>query len=286
MIDCLKRGIPKPASLAATTMEPPSGLRGLAAGKHARCIDLDEVCILDSAMSRKKLTSFQTGDFAEVLRVFSKQCKFKTVRRILLPLNTSWEGITFGTSSHWILAKLHLETDHTHLYDWFKKRHDQYEIVAGLAPCKTPIMCTAAHVCLCPTVAHSRCVLPAAPCRPSWLLSCTSNVWASASTLQLTSTPSACRSPFTIPPISRTVLTAVCVVKQDPMRWWKSASTNICSTVLARIWEPQSDSTAKGGWLEDSTVDAVILWSLYGDTNVGGLAPSPTRTGYIQCMTF
>jgi hypothetical protein len=76
------------------------------------------------------------------------------------------------------------------------------------------------------------------------------------------------------------------VVKQDPMRWWKSASTNIRSTALARIWEPQPNSTAKGGWLEDSTVDAVIRWSLYGDTNVGGLAPSPTRTGYIPCTTF
>ena len=51
MIDCLKRGIPKPDSHAASTMEPPSGLRGLPAGKHARCIDLDEVCILDSAYS-------------------------------------------------------------------------------------------------------------------------------------------------------------------------------------------------------------------------------------------
>jgi len=30
----------------------------------------------------------------------------------------------------------------------------------------------------------------------------------------------------------------------------------------------------------------VIRWSLYGDTNVGGLAPNPTRTGYIPCSTF
>jgi hypothetical protein len=68
MIDCLKRGIPKPDSVAATTMEPPSGLRSLAAGKHARCIDLEEVCILDSAMSRKILTAFQTGDYTDILR--------------------------------------------------------------------------------------------------------------------------------------------------------------------------------------------------------------------------
>jgi hypothetical protein len=163
MIDCLKRGIPKPDSHAASTMEPPSGLRGLVAGKHARCIDLDEVCILDSAMSRKILMAFRTGDYGDVLRVFSKQCKFKTVRRILLPLNISWEGITLGTGCHWMLAELHLETGKTHLYDWFKKTHDQYEIVAGLAPCNTAIMCTAAHVSYAPLLRTHACVLPVAP---------------------------------------------------------------------------------------------------------------------------
>jgi hypothetical protein len=81
-------------------------------------------------------------------------------------------------------------------------------------------------------------------------------------------------------------LSHACVVKQDPMRWWKSASTNIRNTAMARIWELHPNSTAKGGWLEDGTVDAVIRWSLYGDTNVGGLTPSPTRTGYIPCTTF
>ena len=74
MIDCLKRGIPKPDSHAASTMEPPSGLRGLAAGKHARCIDLDYVCILDSAMSRKILRAFRTRDYVDVLRVFIIHC--------------------------------------------------------------------------------------------------------------------------------------------------------------------------------------------------------------------
>lgn len=163
LIDCIKRGIPKPDSTAAITMEPPSALRGIAAGKHASCIDWDEVCILDPAMSRKILMAFQTGDYGDVLRVFSKQCKFKTVRRILLPLNISWQGITLGTGCHWMLAELHLDTGTTHLYDWFEKTHDQYENVAGVATCNTTIMCTAAHVCLRHTVAHSRCVLPAAP---------------------------------------------------------------------------------------------------------------------------
>jgi hypothetical protein len=135
MIDCLKRGIPLPVSDVASTLEPASRWRIL--GQRARCIDLDEVCILDSAMGRRILIASRTRDYGDVLRVFSKQCKFKTVRRILLPLNISWEGISWGTGCHWILAELHLETGKVHLYDWFKKTHDQYEIVAGLAPCNT-----------------------------------------------------------------------------------------------------------------------------------------------------
>jgi hypothetical protein len=107
--------------------------------------------------------AFRTRDYGDVLRVFNHSCKFKTVRRILLPLNISWEGITLGTGCHWMLAELHLDTSTTHLYDWFKKTHDQYEIMAGVATCNTAIICTPAHVCLCHTVAHSRCVLPAAP---------------------------------------------------------------------------------------------------------------------------
>jgi hypothetical protein len=139
LIDCMKRGIPEPDSTAAITMEPPSALRGIVTGKHDRCIDLDEVCILDPAMSRKILSAFQTGDYGDVLRVFSKQCKFKTVRRILLPLNISWEGITLGTGCHWMLAELHLFTGTTHLYDWFEMTHDHYQIVAGVATCNTAI---------------------------------------------------------------------------------------------------------------------------------------------------
>ena len=163
LIDCMKRGIPEPDSTAAITMEPPSALRGIDTGKHDRCIDLDEVCILDPAMSRKILSAFQTGDYGDVLRVFSKQCKFKTVRRILLPLNISWEGITLGTGCHWMLAELDLFTGTTHLYDWIEMTHDHYLIVAGVATCNTAIMCIAAHVGLCHTVTHSRSQLPTAP---------------------------------------------------------------------------------------------------------------------------
>ena len=163
LIDCMKRGIPKPDSAAAMTMEPPSALRGSAAGKHARSINLDEVCIVDPAMSRKILMAFRTRDYGDVLRVFSHSCKFKTVKRILMPLNVSWEGITLGTGDHWMFAELHLDTGTTHLYDWFKKQHDQYEKIAGVATCYTAIMCTDAYVCPRHTVTHSRCTPPAAP---------------------------------------------------------------------------------------------------------------------------
>jgi hypothetical protein len=108
LIDCMKRGIPKPDSAAAMTMEPPSALRGSAAGKHARCINLDEVCILDPAMSRKILMAFRTRDYGDVLRVFSHSCKFKTVKRILMPLNISWEGITLGTGSLYIYIYIYI----------------------------------------------------------------------------------------------------------------------------------------------------------------------------------
>ena len=95
MIDCLKRGMPLPDSETARTMDPPSALRGgHDANKHPRSIDLEQVCILDSVVSRKILIALQTGDYADVLRIFKHECKFKTVKRILLPLNTSWEGIT------------------------------------------------------------------------------------------------------------------------------------------------------------------------------------------------
>ena len=96
MIDCLKRGMPLPDSETARTMDPPSALRGgHDANKHPRSIDLEQVCILDSVVSRKILIALQTGDYADVLRIFKHECKFKTVKRILLPLNTSWEGITY-----------------------------------------------------------------------------------------------------------------------------------------------------------------------------------------------
>ncbi len=46
---------------------------------------------------------------------------------------------------------------------------------AGVATCNTAIICTAAHVCLCHTVVHSRCVLPAAPLQA--LPSCQRAAW-------------------------------------------------------------------------------------------------------------
>ena len=65
IIDCMKREIPLPNSDADSTLEPTSALRGLSGG-HARCIDWDEVCILDPTMSRKILTAYEDGNYADV----------------------------------------------------------------------------------------------------------------------------------------------------------------------------------------------------------------------------
>ncbi len=59
MIDCLKRGIPQPVSDVTSTLEPPSRLRICILGKSARFIDLDEVCIFDSAMIRRILMALR-----------------------------------------------------------------------------------------------------------------------------------------------------------------------------------------------------------------------------------
>ena len=203
MIDCLKRGMPLPDSETARTMDPPSALRGgHDANKHPRSIDLEQVCILDSVVSRKILIALQTGDYADVLRIFKHQCKFKTVKRILLPLNTSWEGITLGSGNHWMLAEMHLETDHIHLYDWVQQPEDKYIRVAGWAPS----MCSPVHVTTHPTDAVS-CIQ--FRCRPSFL-SCTSAVWTSVSTHPFSTPTSAWRFPCTMRSPSKIVLTAAC----------------------------------------------------------------------------
>ena len=121
--------------------------------------------------------AFRTRDYGDVLRVFNHSCKFKTVRRILLPLNISWEGITLGTGCHWVLAELHLDTSTTHLYDWFKKTKASTKSwhVWQLA---TPQSSALLHMFACATLLRTHAVYCLQhPCRPSSSC-CTSAVWA------------------------------------------------------------------------------------------------------------
>ena len=49
----------------------------------------------------------------------TKKCKFTTVKRILLPLNTNGNKISFERDNHWMLGEMHLATGEVIIYDWF-----------------------------------------------------------------------------------------------------------------------------------------------------------------------
>ncbi len=62
-----------------------------------------------------------------------KNCKFQTVKRILLPLNTAGPSIVRHDGTHWMLAELDLTTDEVHVYDrQTDKNLDDYNMIAGL----------------------------------------------------------------------------------------------------------------------------------------------------------
>ena len=67
---------------------------------------------------------------------------------------------------------------------------------------------------------------------------------------------------------------------------WNGASRILRRCAIAKIWAQSGQpAVAKGGWLEDETVDSAVRWSLYGNTNVAGLTPCSTRNGYyIPCV--
>ena len=61
------------------------------------------------------------------------KCLFKTVKRILLPLNTSWDSIAMTNGTHWMLAEMQLASDNVFLYDWISgKPRENYEQIAGV----------------------------------------------------------------------------------------------------------------------------------------------------------
>jgi hypothetical protein len=68
---------------------------------------------------------------------------------------------------------------------------------------------------------------------------------------------------------------------------WHGASRILRRCAIAKIWAQSGQPAgAKGGWLEDETVDSAVRWSLYGNTNVAGLTPCSTRNGYIPCVAL
>jgi len=96
-------------------------------------MDFSEVCILDSQHARVILTAFEKGDWRPVFRILSVFCKFKTVQRFLLPLNTSGNIIAVGSGTHWMLAELCLSTNQVCIYDWLPgKFQGDYEEIAGV----------------------------------------------------------------------------------------------------------------------------------------------------------
>ena len=75
--------------------------------------------------------------------------------------------------------------------------------------------------------------------------------------------------------------------RDDQVVRWHGASRILRRCAIARIWTQAGQSAgAKGGWLEDETVDSAVRWSLYGNTNVAGLAPCSARNGTSRARLF
>ena len=71
-----------------------------------------------------------------------KKCKFNTVKRILLPLNTTWDKIVVSNDSHWMITELDLTTDVFIIYDWTMGREQRsYDKIAGVLPSLSSVDC-------------------------------------------------------------------------------------------------------------------------------------------------
>ncbi len=106
-------------------------------------VDWDEVLILDPLNVKQIFQVFQTGEYCIVLWFMWAKCLFKTVKRILLPLNTSWGSIVITNGTYWMLAEIQLASDNVFLYDWISgKPRERYEQIAGacapVCPCPLP----------------------------------------------------------------------------------------------------------------------------------------------------
>jgi hypothetical protein len=57
------------------------------------------------------------------------------------------------------------------------------------------------------------------------------------------------------------------IEEEDRVVKWKGASRILRQRAIAKIWTRQRQpAVARGGWLEDETVDSAVRWSLHGDT--------------------
>ena len=101
---------------------------------HLLCSgEMDPVSSSISERVKMILMTFETGSFVPELRMLSKKCKFNTVKRLLLSLNTTWDRIVLTNGSHWMLTELHLTTDDVHIYDWTMDREEHdYDKITGL----------------------------------------------------------------------------------------------------------------------------------------------------------
>jgi hypothetical protein len=127
-IDCLRRGMPEPSSDASREVQPPSMLH---TSKGIQ-LDFSEVCILDSQHARLILTASQDGDWRKVFRILAGFCRFNTVQRLLLPLNTSGNSIAEKSGTHWMLAEVCFQDKVVCIYDWLPGKFQcDYERIAG-----------------------------------------------------------------------------------------------------------------------------------------------------------
>ena len=128
-IQLIQQGMPQPSSDGARQCAAPHADRD---GGPSLAVDWDEVCILDPQNAKQIMAAYQTRDYSRVLKFMQAKCLFKSVKRIVLPLNTSWDSIAMTDGTHWMLAEMHLSSDAVFLYDWITgKPRTVYDKLAG-----------------------------------------------------------------------------------------------------------------------------------------------------------
>ena len=145
-IHYLKLGMPHNPGFSNNLLAPKPSV---SSGQQApdKVLDLAELCLLDPQVAKLILRAHVSQDYNAVLRAMSKSCHFTSVKRLLLPLNTTKnkDGMMMiaedSQGTHWILAELHLLSNTVHLFDWIGNLSPQdYQHISGvvvLPPIKT-----------------------------------------------------------------------------------------------------------------------------------------------------